>query len=306
LRNDARTALAWLAGAIDDARLAEDGSQLMEALAAASIASDLAGDSVAAGRFITQAEGVAPRSDHYPATIALVQARVIHAFLAGELNAAEQSAMEGLRLSREIGDLYYNEQMLLNLGLVAVARGDWSQSRRRTLEALRIATDINDRPGQVTLMRLLAGHAGVTGQGHMAARLLGAAHALGSPSGGVTGLVEAQLEGARVSAIAALGTARYDAEYTRGRGLSRAMALQMALGKPDAVAVPTPAVNAGPLAKRELEVATLIGDGLTNRQIGERLFISERTVTTHVGNILNKLGFDSRVQIASWLGATES
>jgi DNA-binding NarL/FixJ family response regulator len=65
-------------------------------------------------------------------------------------------------------------------------------------------------------------------------------------------------------------------------------------------------VNAGPLAKRELEVATLIGDGLTNRQIGERLFISERTVTTHVGNILNKLGFDSRVQIASWLGATES
>jgi DNA-binding NarL/FixJ family response regulator len=53
-------------------------------------------------------------------------------------------------------------------------------------------------------------------------------------------------------------------------------------------------------------VARLIAEGLSNKQIGARLFISERTVTTHVGDILNKLGFDSRVQIASWMSASDS
>jgi DNA-binding NarL/FixJ family response regulator len=47
-----------------------------------------------------------------------------------------------------------------------------------------------------------------------------------------------------------------------------------------------------------------VADGLTNKEIGARLFISERTVESHVRNILNKLGFNSRAQIAGWL-ATE-
>ena len=61
----------------------------------------------------------------------------------------------------------------------------------------------------------------------------------------------------------------------------------------------------GPLAKREAEVARLVAEGLTNKQIGTRLFISERTVATHVGNILNKLGFASRAQIASWMASSD-
>ena len=52
-------------------------------------------------------------------------------------------------------------------------------------------------------------------------------------------------------------------------------------------------------------MARLIAEGLGNKEIGARLFISERTVTTHVGNILNKLGFDSRVQIASWIATSD-
>ena len=72
--------------------------------------------------------------------------------------------------------------------------------------------------------------------------------------------------------------------------------------------MPTPQpkiiVPTGPLAKREVEVAKLIAEGLTNKQIGTRLFISERTVATHVRNILNKLGFDSRAQIASWMASS--
>ena len=53
-------------------------------------------------------------------------------------------------------------------------------------------------------------------------------------------------------------------------------------------------------------MAALVAEGLTNRQIGARLFISERTVATHVRNILNKLGFASRAQIANWMASLDS
>ena len=55
-----------------------------------------------------------------------------------------------------------------------------------------------------------------------------------------------------------------------------------------------------PLTARERQVASLIGSGYTNRQIGRRLGISERTVGAHIQNILNKLGAKNRAQIATW------
>ena len=57
---------------------------------------------------------------------------------------------------------------------------------------------------------------------------------------------------------------------------------------------------ASPLTAREREVADLIRLGLTNRQIGAKLYISERTVDAHVQNTLNKLGAKNRAQIAAW------
>jgi DNA-binding CsgD family transcriptional regulator len=54
------------------------------------------------------------------------------------------------------------------------------------------------------------------------------------------------------------------------------------------------------LTAREREVAGLLSQGKSNREIAEGLFLSERTVESHVGNILTKLGFDSRAQIAVW------
>jgi DNA-binding NarL/FixJ family response regulator len=56
----------------------------------------------------------------------------------------------------------------------------------------------------------------------------------------------------------------------------------------------------GGLTEREREVARLIAEGKSNRDIAETLIVAERTVASHVGNILNKLGFDSRIQIAMW------
>ena len=52
------------------------------------------------------------------------------------------------------------------------------------------------------------------------------------------------------------------------------------------------------LSGREREVLALIVQGRTNREIGERLFISQKTVGVHVGNILSKLGVSGRVEAA--------
>src|SRR5690349_17406198 len=55
------------------------------------------------------------------------------------------------------------------------------------------------------------------------------------------------------------------------------------------------------LTRREDEVARLVAEGLTNREIADRLFISERTAEHHVEQVRNKLGFRSRTQIAGWV-----
>jgi DNA-binding CsgD family transcriptional regulator len=55
------------------------------------------------------------------------------------------------------------------------------------------------------------------------------------------------------------------------------------------------------LTRREREIAALVAQGLTNREIAERLFIAERTAEGHVESIRNKLGFRSRTQVAAWV-----
>ena len=60
------------------------------------------------------------------------------------------------------------------------------------------------------------------------------------------------------------------------------------------------------LTRREREVADLVAQGLTNREIAARLFISERTAESHVEQIRGKLGFRSRAQIAAWVVAHDA
>ena len=63
--------------------------------------------------------------------------------------------------------------------------------------------------------------------------------------------------------------------------------------------------SASPLTAREHEIVVLIERGLSNRQIAEELVISPATAARHVANILSKLGFTSRTQIASWAARHE-
>jgi DNA-binding NarL/FixJ family response regulator len=59
--------------------------------------------------------------------------------------------------------------------------------------------------------------------------------------------------------------------------------------------------RSGGLTGREREVAELVARGLSNRAAAEALFVSERTIEKHIENLLGKLGFTSRAQIATWI-----
>jgi DNA-binding NarL/FixJ family response regulator len=71
-----------------------------------------------------------------------------------------------------------------------------------------------------------------------------------------------------------------------------------------AVRLPATAIETplGGLSPRELEVLVLVAEGLTNRDIAQRLVLSEHTVNRHVANILRKLGLPSRAAAASLAG----
>jgi DNA-binding CsgD family transcriptional regulator len=119
------------------------------------------------------------------------------------------------------------------------------------------------------------------------------------------------LADARQAAVTALGAGRFEAAFRAGQRLDRTVALRLVLGELGAgeggagEAGAGDEAGAGPLAKRETDVARLVAEGLTNRQIATRLFISERTVDSHVRSILNKLGVNSRAQIAAWMASAD-
>jgi len=133
---------------------------------------------------------------------------------------------------------------------------------------------------------------------------LGVLDALGERiSGRLFPRVQAAIDKVAVQAAAKLGK---DAALRRmaGREAARRDRIGAALGLPLLVKPPQLSRDL-PLTPRENEIAALMAQGLTNRQIAARLVIAERTVDTHVGRILAKLGCCNRSQVAAMLGPAE-
>jgi DNA-binding CsgD family transcriptional regulator len=108
------------------------------------------------------------------------------------------------------------------------------------------------------------------------------------------------LEPAIAEARAALPERIADKAWETGRTMSTGQFLALARQGLGATRSREAAGSTGGLSKRELEVAGLVASGMTSRAIAERLFLSERTVESHLEHILTKLGFSSRTQVASW------
>jgi non-specific serine/threonine protein kinase len=90
-------------------------------------------------------------------------------------------------------------------------------------------------------------------------------------------------------------------EQLSGRimSLEQAIACAMKLQLKSSIEVPDVNVLES-LTIREFEVASLIGQGMSNLEIAADLILSKRTIETHVSHILSKLGFSNRAQIMRW------
>jgi predicted ATPase/DNA-binding CsgD family transcriptional regulator len=307
LQNDPAAARPVLEHAVTAARAAGHKGALSESLAMASIAANMAGDRASSRRLLDEARVAADGLDDLGATLMTYQAQALNGLHDGDLGAVRSAASQGTRLSREAGDLYSLGMMLLNQGFAALMSGDLRESGQRLAEGLRIARQLDDRVAQCHLIGALGCCAARSREPRLAAQLFGAMENLRAEAGATinAGMAPALVQ-ATTSVTAALGPPKFATEFQVGQQLSRDAVVRLALGE---AAPPTVAASdhggAGVLRQRETDVARLVADGLSNKEIGARLFISERTVESHIRNIMNKLGFNSRAQIAGWMATPD-
>ena len=96
-----------------------------------------------------------------------------------------------------------------------------------------------------------------------------------------------------------LGERRFNVAWSAGVAFSLDNAIDAALSREEIDARPTEDSPLAALTPREREVAQLVSEGFTNPQIAGRLVVSEGTARTHVERIMRKLGYRSRVQVAT-------
>ncbi len=141
--------------------------------------------------------------------------------------------------------------------------------------------------------------------------MLGAAHALCANLGIRLDPEGEELFGAYCEAArSALGKRAFDEVLARGQTMDSEQAVDLAMRMPLPLSAEkpgqmAPAARAGEgaiarLTRREREVAALVAQGRSNREIADSLVITERTVEGHVSNLLAKLDFRSRSQISAW------
>lgn len=224
----------------------------------------------------------------------------------GEYDRAAAFVEESLAEFKAVSALGQIGYALRLLGHVRLAQGDLDGAAALYTDSLRF----RGVPSFVRIECLegLAGVAAGRGQHQRAARLFGAADAMRETIGFPRPTPDRDHYERRVAVVrAVLGDAVFGTAVTQGRMMGLDDAVEYAMADPcverrerAGMEAGTAAKDQGPLTAREREVAALVSRGLTNREIATTLVISERTADAHVQNILNKLGFGSRAQIAAW------
>jgi ATP/maltotriose-dependent transcriptional regulator MalT len=240
-------------------------------------------------------------SDPFPLGVILENLGDVH-HRRGDLERAEALVREALAVLAAINDSYASGVALAQLGWLALDRGDAAAAARLFGDALAASLDLDD-PWFVG--GALAGFAGVAlaaGDPAAAARLLGAAEARRAASGRPTLPHFDQAGRLRDAVWGALDPPAFAAAFAAGRALpvAKAVAESHSVGAPPPAPTdqpsPAPSVGRFGLSPREREVLALLAAGRSNAEIAEALFVSRRTVTTHVTRIYEKLGVASRAE----------
>lgn len=231
--------------------------------------------------------------------------------IAGEIETAITYYRRGIEIARENG--LFLTRMLDFLALCVLEKGDVRQAAALFAEVRTVglaAGYMDELNGIAFLGHMLALVKHARRQDRQAAQLLGAAERMRETSRVFLDW-ELKYDWDRAVRLvrASLDPATFNAAWAEGRRLTVGEA--MALGfdpvdetqpRPSRTLTPLQAAKqqCGGLTAREREVTGHVATGLSNSQIADTLCVSERTVEAHMGNILSKLQFSSRTQVATW------
>ncbi|MEO8898344.1 MAG: LuxR C-terminal-related transcriptional regulator [Candidatus Dormibacter sp.] len=215
----------------------------------------------------------------------------------GNLEAAAPWIERALELALEIEDDYDAVGAFYTRGWLEVLSGDTEAAYGSFSAALGMVGD-GDVLSVAQQAEGIAAAATAT-DARQAVTLFGAASSLRDEAESPASLPWSRwIEPAIVAALSALPKEIGDKAWNAGRAMSAPRVRDLALrrsGKGKRAAAP------GGLSRRELEIAQLVAKGHTSKAIAERLFLSERTVESHLDHILGKLGVNSRAQVAAWV-----